>query len=44
MLHMLIERLHIEPKKNTRTELLKLAKVYKKNKLKAYFRGVSWIH
>ncbi len=44
MLHMLIERLHIEPKKNTRNELFKLAKVYKKNKLKAYFRGISWIH
>lgn len=44
MLKMLIERLHLEPKKNTRKELFKLAKSYKKNKLKAYFRGVSWIH
>lgn len=44
MLRMLIERLHLEPKKNTRKELFKLAKSYKKNKLKAYFRGVSWIH
>ncbi|MBQ5441009.1 MAG: CCA tRNA nucleotidyltransferase [Firmicutes bacterium] len=43
MLHMLIERLHIEPKKNTRADLFKLANTYKKNKLKAYFRGVSWI-
>ena len=44
MLHMLIERLHIDPKKNTRQELFKLAKTYKKSKLKAYFRGISWIH
>ena len=43
MLHMLVERLHIEPNKNTRTELLNLAKKYKKNKVKAFFRGVSWI-
>ena len=43
MLHMLIERLHIDPKKNTRQELFKLAKTYKKSKLKAYFRGISWI-
>ena len=43
MLHMLVERMHLEPKKNTRTELLNLAKTYKKNKLKAYFRGVTWI-
>lgn len=44
MLHMLIERLHIEPAKNTRKELFKLANTYKKNKLKAYLRGISWIH
>ncbi|MBQ7703319.1 MAG: CCA tRNA nucleotidyltransferase [Firmicutes bacterium] len=44
MLRMLIERLHIEPRKNTRRELLELAKRYKKNKLLAYLRGVSWIH
>ena len=43
MLHMLIERLHIEPKKNTRTDLFNLAKTYKKNKLKAYLRGISWV-
>ncbi|MBR6473253.1 MAG: CCA tRNA nucleotidyltransferase [Firmicutes bacterium] len=43
MLHMLIERLHVEPKKNTRAELFKLAKTYKKNKLKAYLRGVTWM-
>ncbi len=43
MLRMLVERLHIEPRKNTRRELLELAKRYKKNKLLAYFRGVSWI-
>ena len=43
MLKMLVERLHIEPKKNTRRELLELAKRYKKHKLLAYFRGVSWL-
>ena len=43
MLHMLVERLHIEPKKNTRADLLALAKTYKKNKLKAYLRGISWV-
>lgn len=43
MLSMLVERLHIEPKKNTRRELLELAKRYKKHKLIAYFRGVSWL-
>lgn len=43
LLRMLVERLHIEPKKNTRKELLKLAETYKKNKVKAYLRGVSWI-
>jgi hypothetical protein len=40
---MLVERLHIEPKKNTRRDLLELAKKYKKNKMAAYLRGVSWI-
>ena len=44
MLKILIERLHIEPRKNTRRDLLELAKRYKKNKFAAYFRGVSWIH
>lgn len=43
LLGMLIERLHIEPNKNTKKDLLELAKKYKKNKLAAYFRGVSWI-
>ncbi|MBP3759710.1 MAG: CCA tRNA nucleotidyltransferase [Firmicutes bacterium] len=43
LLHMLVERLHIEPKKNTRRDLLELAKKYKKNKMAAYLRGVSWI-
>lgn len=43
MLKMLVERLHIEPRKNTRRELLELAKRYKKHKFIAYFRGVSWI-
>ena len=43
MLRMLVERLHIEPRRNTRRELLELAKRYKKHKVLAYFRGVSWL-
>lgn len=43
LLGMLVERMHIEPRKNTRKDLLELAKKYKKNKMAAYFRGVSWI-
>ena len=43
LLCMLVERLHIEPKKNNRKDLLELAKKYKKNKVAAYLRGVSWI-
>ena len=43
MLRKLIERIHIEPKRNTRSELLELAKRYKKHKVLAYFRGVSWL-
>ena len=44
MLKMLVERLHIEPGKNTRKDLFEMAKRYKKNKLAAYLRGVSWVH
>lgn len=40
MLAMLTEELHTHPRKNTREELLKLAKLYKKNKLAAMFRGI----
>lgn len=43
LLHMLVERLHIDPKQNTRKDLLELAKKYKKNKMAAYLRGVKWI-
>lgn len=43
LLGMVVERLHIEPKLNTRKELLELAKKYKKNKMAAYLRGVKWI-
>ena len=43
LLGMLVERMHIDPRKNTRKDLLELAKKYKKNKMAAYFRGVSWI-
>jgi hypothetical protein len=43
LLHMLVERLHLEPKRNTRRDLLELARKYKKNKVAAYLRGVSWI-
>ena len=44
MLKMLVERLHIEPGKNTRKDLFEMAKRYKKNKLAAYLSGVSWVH
>lgn len=43
MLRMLIERMHIEPNRNTRSELLKLAERYKRHKVIAYFRGISWM-
>lgn len=40
MLSMLTEELHTHPRKNTREELLKLAKLYSKNKIAAMFRGI----
>lgn len=43
MLVMLTESTHIRPKQNTREELLKLAKKYKRNKISAWGRGVSWL-
>ena len=43
LLSMLVERMHVDPRKNTKKDLLELAKKYKKNKMAAYFRGVSWI-
>lgn len=43
MLVMLAESTHVRPKQNTREELLKLAKKYKRNKISAWGRGVSWL-
>lgn len=43
MLIMLTESTHVKPKQNTREELLKLARKYKKNKISAWGRGVSWL-
>lgn len=42
MLRMLTEEIHTHPRKNTREELLKLAKLYSKNKLAAKLRGIHW--
>lgn len=42
MLKMLVEKIHIYPSKNKRSELLKLAKTYKSNKLLAATRGIRW--
>ncbi len=43
MLTMLVERLHAKPELNKRSELLDLARKYKKNKLAAYTRGINWL-
>lgn len=43
MLTMLTESTHIKPNQNTRADLLKLAKKYKRNKIAAWGRGVSWL-
>jgi len=43
ILGMLTEELHTHPHKNNRSELLKLAKRYSKNKLVAAFRGTQWL-
>lgn len=43
MLSMLTEALHIKPNLNTRKDLFKLAKKYKRNKLAALTRGVKWV-
>ena len=42
LLKMLVERVHIKPNENNRQDLIKLAKLYKKNKLAALTRGVKW--
>ena len=43
MLMMLTESTHVRPNQNTRDELLKLAKKYKRNKIAAWGRGVAWL-
>lgn len=43
LLSLLVERTHVKPNLNTRSELLKLAKLYKKSKLAAAARGVKWL-
>ncbi len=43
MLVMLTESTHVKPQQNTREQLLKLAKKYKRNKISAWGRGVSWL-
>lgn len=42
ILKMLTEEVHTHPKKNTREQLFKLAKVYSKNKVAAALRGIHW--
>ncbi len=42
ILKMLVEELHTYPRKNTRDKLMKLAKVYSKNKIAAWFRGIHF--
>ena len=42
VLRMVTEEVHTHPRKNTREQLLKLAKVYSKNKIAAAFRGIHW--
>lgn len=44
LLRMLCEELHTHPRKNTREQLLKLAKTYSKNKLAAWLRGIHFAH
>lgn len=42
LLGMLTEEVHTHPRKNTREQLMKLAKTYSKNKLAAMLRGIHW--
>jgi tRNA nucleotidyltransferase/poly(A) polymerase len=44
MLTMLVEEMHVHPRKNTRTDLLELAKKYKKFKFLTWTRGTHWLH
>lgn len=42
IMNMLAEEVHTHPLRNTRTELLKLGKVYNMNKVAAAMRGIHW--
>lgn len=42
ILSMLLEEVHTHPLKNNRSQLMKLAKTYSKNKLAAALRGINW--
>lgn len=44
MLSMLVEEMHVHPRKNTRSDLLALAKKYKNFKFLTWTRGVHWLH
>ena len=44
MLTMLVEEMHVHPRKNTRKDLLELAKKYKTFKFLTWTRGVHWLH
>ena len=44
MLSMLVEEMHVHPRKNTRKDLLELAKKYKKFKFLTWTRGTHWLH
>lgn len=44
MLTMLVEEMHVHPRKNTRADLLDLAKKYKKFKFLTWTRGIHWLH
>lgn len=44
MMSMLMDELHVHPRKNTRKELLALAKKYKRFKFLTWTRGVHWLH
>ena len=44
MLTMLVEEMHVHPRKNCRSDLLELAKKYKRFKFLTWTRGVHWLH
>lgn len=44
MLSMLVEEMHVHPRKNTRKDLLELAKKYKRFKFLTWTRGTHWLH